>query len=118
MCKTERNRACNRPTSKKQFGKLAITNHNVSNWKLISSQVRHDERSLCEAWVAEELEDGLQDPSFGKVPQLDHQPRDQHSFVAQPRQHQDHVEVEGGQVEEELGEVRGAAAVCRGTPVS
>ena len=68
--------------------------------------------------IAEELQDGLDLLSPGDVSQLDHQPRDQHPLFAQPRQHQDHVQVEGGQVEEELGEVRGAAAVCRGTPVS
>ena len=90
----------------------------MSNWKLISSQVRHDERSLCEAWVAEELEDGLQDPSFGKVPQLDHQPRDQHPLLAQPRQHQDHVQVKGGKVQEELCEVRCPVAIYTGTQVS
>ena len=81
--------------------------------EFISSQVRQDERAFGEAGIADELEDGLTVLSPGEVSQLDHQPRDQRPLVAQPRQHEDHVEVQGGQVQEQLGEVRGAAAVCK-----
>ena len=59
------------------------------------------------------MEDGLQVLSSSQISQLDHQPRDQRPLVAQPRQHEDHVQVQGGQVEEQLGEVRGPAAVCK-----
>ena len=91
----------------------------MSNWKLISSQVRHDERAFGEVGLAEELEDGLQVLSPGDdVPQLDHQPRDQHPLLAQPRQHQDHVQVKGGKVQEELCEVRCPVAIYTGTQVS
>ena len=79
--------------------------------KLISSQVCQDERPLGEVRCAQVLEDGLHVLSPSEAPQLDHQPRDQHPLIAQPREHQGHVQVERGQVEEELREVRGAVAV-------
>ena len=94
----------------------------------IPSQVGQDERAFGEMGVADELEDGLELPAAaaqqllnvaaaaarlrGVSAQLDHQPRDEHPLVAEPRQHHDRVQVDGDQVEEELGEVRRAAAVC------
>ena len=95
----------------------------------IPSQVGQDERAFGEIGVADELENGLElaaathqllhDATAARLhggvsPQLDHEPRDEHPLVAEPRQHHNRVQVDGDEVEEELGEVRRATSVCEG----